>query len=98
MYYRKYTTKFGITKTTTKKGLQSIEDSPSVISADRCMMQWHSKGKLHRSGGPAVVIVASNGHTDYQWWLHGNSYSFKDFIKYTPADISVKAELVMNYG
>lgn len=99
--YRTFKNKYNEIKTVTRKGLQSIDDKPSLIrETDKIIVkQWHSKNDLHRRNGPAVIVYHKEINDEtYQWWLRGNIYSFSDFLKYSEIDHETKCELILNYG
>ena len=102
MHYRTFTNKHGVIKTVTKNGLQSIDDKPSFIKthAYHTVEQWHSKNKLHRRSGPAVISrnLHDPNNVQYQWWIRGELYSFKDFLKVADISDDLKVELILNYG
>lgn len=102
MRYRTFTNKHGVTKTVTSKGLQSIGGKPSFIKdyLNHTVEQWHSKNNLHRRDGPAVIHrnLHDPNIVQYQWWIRGELYSFKDFLKVADISDDLKVELILNYG
>lgn len=101
MRHRTFKNKNNEIKTVTRKGLQSIDDKPSLIrETDKLLVQqWHSKNERHRRNGPAVIVYDKITKDEiYQWWFRGNIYSFSDFLKYSDIDNETKCELILNYG
>ena len=83
-----------------QKGKVHRDNGPAIIILDGHIKKWYKDGEHHREDGPAVIRQVDepkHGYIGVEWWLEGNVYSFKEWMKQTTADEEVKTLLKLTY-
>jgi hypothetical protein len=84
-HYKHYNIKYG-------KAIQ--QPNGSYINANNTVTWYNEQDACHRVDGPAVIY--SNGSA--AWYLDGNVYPFKEYLKLAPITDEQKLLLRLQYG
>jgi len=71
-----------------------VNQTPKYRVAPNGTKIWTLNGILHRQDGPAYEY--EDGH--FSWWMHGEIYTFDQFLELTPISPEDKFMLKLRYG